>query len=74
MSEHSTAVPSRDVSIERKTDADVEQGVVEKPAKDDASSEPETISPYHPSQFPDGGRDAWLCLIGVLSVRCPLPS
>ncbi|KAF2021995.1 MFS general substrate transporter [Aaosphaeria arxii CBS 175.79] len=25
---------------------------------------PEVISPYHPSQFPDGGRAAWLCLLG----------
>lgn len=25
---------------------------------------PETVSPFHPSQFPDGGRDAWLCLLG----------
>lgn len=24
----------------------------------------ETVSPFHPSQFPDGGKDAWLCLLG----------
>ncbi|KAF2271034.1 MFS general substrate transporter [Lojkania enalia] len=23
------------------------------------------MSPSHPSQFPDGGRDAWLCLLGT---------
>ncbi|KAF2856868.1 MFS general substrate transporter [Plenodomus tracheiphilus IPT5] len=23
-----------------------------------------TMSPYHPSQFPDGGKDAYLCLLG----------
>ena len=22
-------------------------------------------SPWHPDQFPDGGKDAWLCLLGV---------
>jgi MFS family permease len=22
------------------------------------------VNPFHPSQFPDGGKDAWLCLLG----------
>lgn len=41
---------------------------VEKLAQDeshiDAATLPQTVSPYHPSQFPDGGKDAYLCLLG----------
>ncbi len=36
----------------------------EQPAQKQTSGEPEAVSPFHPSQFPDGGRDAYLCLLG----------
>lgn len=46
---------------------DVEQGhIPEKRSEDGISSEKsEEISPWHHSQFPDGGPKAWLCLAGV---------
>ncbi|CAN9211193.1 unnamed protein product [Alternaria alternata] len=37
------------------------QGTRQDPAQTAAVLEE---SPYHPNQFPDGGRDAWLCLLG----------
>ena len=51
-----------------KTDIEQQpQEIAEKPTEAPApapapASEP--INPFHPSQFPDGGKDAWLCLLG----------
>lgn len=52
--------------MKRKSDSDIENlGEREKEANGAVpESTPEVISPWHPSQFPDGGRDAWLCLLG----------
>lgn len=45
---------------------DVEQPPVEdeKTETNTSTTAPEPISPFHPSQFPDGGKDAYLCLLG----------
>ncbi|KAJ4343891.1 hypothetical protein N0V87_000174 [Didymella glomerata] len=47
---------------------DIEQPPV---AVDEKSTETQSaaptdapVNPFHPSQFPDGGKDAWLCLLG----------
>jgi hypothetical protein len=74
MSKPASYSPSLDESIEkRRSESDVERApanpMTEKQTEDaaaaPATSAPEAISPYHPSQFPDGGTDAWLCLLGV---------
>ncbi|KAF1958903.1 MFS general substrate transporter [Byssothecium circinans] len=47
---------------------DVEQPPVDEKAVNSHAqpqSVPEPANPWHPSQFPDGGRDAWLCLLGA---------
>src|SRR5690242_3211949 len=45
---------------------DIEQPSLTTYEKPETSSAPTSkpISPFHPSQFPDGGKDAWLCLLG----------
>ena len=43
-------------------ETDVEQGHNTEKSQEAATAE--AVSPYHPSQFPDGGKDAWLCLLG----------
>jgi hypothetical protein len=55
-------VPSVDNDVRLSKDTDVEQPpFAEKQAEPTA---PAPVSPFHPSQFPDGGKDAWLCLLG----------
>lgn len=46
---------------------DLEQQSIERTKVEPSQqpSSPEPITPWHPSQFPDGGRDAYLCLIGA---------
>lgn len=41
---------------------DVEQARPQEKAPND--SQPQVVSPHHPSQYPDGGKDAYLCLLG----------
>lgn len=68
MSKPASSVPSFDDSLKkREPDTDVEQGpITEKdPEGNPAVSAPEQVNPWHPSQFPDGGKDAWLCLLGA---------
>ncbi|PVH97821.1 MFS general substrate transporter [Periconia macrospinosa] len=61
-----TPVPSENGSLRREKVLDVEQPAVEeKPTAPAREPAPEPISPFHPSQFPDGGKDAWLCLLGA---------
>ena len=63
-----TASPPASLDEEklRQHDADIE-----KPPVDEERNQPsepaapsEAMNPFHPSQFPDGGKDAWLCLLG----------
>jgi hypothetical protein len=58
----------------KELDQDMEQGRVTENEADNkvSTSLPETLNPYHPSQFPDGGKDAWLCLLGVSEISKPL--
>lgn len=67
MAKSASSLPSLDESLKQRPEGDIEQGPVTEKLPEDtlANSTPETISPYHPSQFPDGGKDAWLCLLGV---------
>ncbi|KAF2192227.1 MFS general substrate transporter [Zopfia rhizophila CBS 207.26] len=68
MSKPGSSYTSIDDSINRKVEEDVEQQPVEPiEEKQDAPVEPssEAINPWHPSQFPDGGKEAWLCLAGT---------
>lgn len=47
--------------------SDIEQPPVatdEKTTERQTAPSSEPVSPFHPSQFPDGGRDAWLTLLG----------
>jgi hypothetical protein len=66
MAKPTVSVPSLDdsLSVAQKSqeDTDIEQG---QPTEKPEAAVPESVSPYHPSQFPDGGRDAWLCLLGA---------
>ncbi|CAI6335742.1 unnamed protein product [Periconia digitata] len=59
-----TPVPSENGSLRHDKILDVEQPAVDEAGEKAAGSAPEPISPFHPSQFPDGGKDAWLCLLG----------
>lgn len=66
MSESSTRAPSIDGTIDPKSLNDVEKPPMEEKQPNDFAIQPapETVNPWHPSQFPDGGKDAWLCLFG----------
>lgn len=65
MSKPTSTAPSVDDSIKEKPE-DIEQGqITEKRDQESETVSPEPVSPWHPSQFPDGGKDAWLCLLGV---------
>ncbi|ORY08692.1 major facilitator superfamily domain-containing protein [Clohesyomyces aquaticus] len=67
MSRPGTSTPSLQDSVQRKTNDDLENQLgdeVDVQPKEEKSV-PDTLDPFHPSQFPDGGRDAWLCLIGT---------
>ncbi|KAJ4413177.1 hypothetical protein N0V91_000151 [Didymella pomorum] len=48
--------------------SDIEQSPVpvdEKPTETQPTAPIDApVNPFHPSQFPDGGKDAWLCLLG----------
>lgn len=59
-----TPVPSENGSLRREKVLDVEQPAISEASDKATTAAPEPISPFHPSQFPDGGRDAWLCLLG----------
>ncbi|KAJ4358472.1 uncharacterized protein N0V89_003055 [Didymosphaeria variabile] len=59
----SSAVSATDDSI-REKESDVEQRAAEKDLSNSQTA-PEPINPWHPSQFPDGGKDAYLCLLGA---------
>ncbi|KAF2109154.1 major facilitator superfamily domain-containing protein [Lophiotrema nucula] len=66
MSKPTSSAPSLD-SLKRSREQDLEQRPVEEKEEPSAAAEPatEAISPWHPSQFPDGGKDALLCLLGT---------
>ncbi|KAH6620461.1 major facilitator superfamily domain-containing protein [Boeremia exigua] len=55
-----------DLQKQAQPQPDIERPPVELDEKttDTPPSGPPTVSPFHPSQFPDGGKDAWLCLLG----------
>jgi hypothetical protein len=68
MSKSASSTPSLQESLKPQPEKDVEKSAVAATQPDDtlAASQPEeSVSPWHPSQFPDGGKDAWLCLLGV---------
>ena len=66
MSKETSSAPSISDSALRKSSDFENLGEREKELNGAVpESTPEVISPWHPSQFPDGGRDAWLCLLGV---------
>ena len=49
----------------RPSNADIEQSPIkEKRPNTTEPTAPATVSPFHPSQFPEGGKDAYLCLLG----------
>ena len=58
--------PSLDEEKPREHDIDVEKRPVTEPGNQPTgpAAAPEAVDPFHPSQFPDGGKDAWLCLLG----------
>jgi MFS family permease len=66
MSPTSSPTPSIDDEKYRTPLSDVEKPPIHENEVEpsQAALTPEVISPFHPSQFPDGGRDAYLCLLG----------
>jgi MFS family permease len=72
-----TAAPSVDEDLQHEHKSDIEHSPVRKEEMDfeqSSSTEKHTkptqsstppVSPYHPSQFPDGGKSAYLCLLGA---------
>jgi MFS family permease len=66
MSQLTTAAPSIDEK-QREPLSDIEQSAFEdkhvKPSQIPQEA-PSAVSPFHPSQFPDGGMQAYLCLLG----------
>jgi hypothetical protein len=64
MSGTGTAVPSIDEENERQRKSDIEQLPINEKEAEPPQHAPPTVNPWHPSQFPDGGRDAYLCLLG----------
>ncbi|KAK7178685.1 monocarboxylate [Paraphaeosphaeria sporulosa] len=63
MSQSTSATPSLHDNKPPQPDNEFEQQVLDE-ARVEPTTATEPISPYHPSQFPDGGRDAYLCLLG----------
>ncbi|KAF2643264.1 MFS general substrate transporter [Massarina eburnea CBS 473.64] len=63
MSTIPTPVSSDSSSLRSDKLPDVEQSPVDEKSTPQTAVEP--VSLWHPSQFPDGGRDAWLCLLGA---------
>ncbi|KAI4653494.1 hypothetical protein J4E93_001260 [Alternaria ventricosa] len=65
MSQTTSSVASLHDEKSRLPQSDVEQPPVPVDEKRPETTEPTAaVSPFHPSQFPDGGRDAYLCLLG----------
>jgi MFS family permease len=66
MSQLSSSTPSIDEEKGLTLQPDNERpSIHEKPLEPfQAPPAPEAVSPYHPSQFPDGGKHAYLCLLG----------
>ncbi|KAF1841859.1 MFS general substrate transporter [Cucurbitaria berberidis CBS 394.84] len=62
-----SATSSIDGEKQRRPNTDIEQPpIIEKqPESIEPTTAPEAVSPWHPSQFPDGGKDAYLCLLGA---------
>jgi MFS family permease len=49
----------------RQSNTDIEQPPLNEKQHDTTEPiAPAAVSPFHPSQFPDGGKDAYLCLLG----------
>ncbi|KAJ4293269.1 hypothetical protein N0V90_008551 [Kalmusia sp. IMI 367209] len=63
MSHPPSSTISGDDSI-REKEPDIERGPSEK-VPDNSQTPSEPVNPWHPSQFPDGGKDAFLCLLGA---------
>lgn len=73
MSQSSTAAPSIDGEHRCEAKIDIEQppfsekhSDMDRSPVDEKETEPAlaTMNPWHPSQFPDGGKKAYLCLLG----------
>lgn len=65
MSPTSTSTPSIDEEKQQGPQGDIEHPSIDEKRLDPPQPTPEpAVSPWHPSQFPDGGKDAWLCLLG----------
>jgi MFS family permease len=62
MSQTTTAAPSLDEDVQRERKADIEQVPIDE--KEAELSQEAPMHPMHPSQFPDGGKAAYLCLLG----------
>ncbi|KAG9189696.1 hypothetical protein G6011_06564 [Alternaria panax] len=65
MSQTTSSVASVHEEKARLPHTDIEQPPAPVDEKQpDTSETTAAVSPFHPSQFPDGGRDAYLCLLG----------
>ncbi|KAF2031231.1 MFS general substrate transporter [Setomelanomma holmii] len=69
MSQATSAAPSVDLEKQREPQSAVEQPTIderqtEAAQPDSAQPAPAAVNPWHPSQFPDGGKNAYLCLLG----------
>lgn len=66
MSRTPTTASSIDEEKQQRQSSDTEQPPVseKQPESNEPATAPEAIQPWHPSQFPDGGKDAYLCLLG----------
>ncbi|KAJ4374017.1 hypothetical protein N0V83_002756 [Neocucurbitaria cava] len=66
MSQTPSATSFTDEEKQQRMNNDVEQPPIsEKPAESaEPATAPAAVNPFHPSQFPDGGKDAYLCLLG----------
>lgn len=65
MSKPASTVPSLGDSPRLSIEKDIEQASAEKQMMPPTETAPMAIDASHPSQFPDGGKDAWLCLLGA---------
>jgi len=63
MSQTTTAAPSVD-ETKRDVVSDVEQPPVEEKHDEPSPADASPVNPWHPSQFPDGGKAAYLTLLG----------
>jgi MFS family permease len=62
MSQTTTVAPSLDEDVHGERKADIEQAPIDEKDAEPSSKTP--VNPMHPSQFPDGGKAAYLCLLG----------